>query len=173
VAHNEPRPDEAPFVVVDAVREVKPPFDPLAVAEELATFVKGYRIRVATSDKYAGSCVVESFQRHGVTVLQEAEPRSTLYLAALPLLMAGQCDLLDLPRLRAQFAGLERRRRSGGRDVVDHPTGGHDDVANAAAGALVAAAKLHGGAGHVLAANLAPEPYQRLDWDAVRREPLA
>jgi hypothetical protein len=35
---------------------------------------------------------------------------------------------------------LERRRRASGRDVVDHLPGAHDDVANAAAGALVFAA---------------------------------
>ena len=33
-----------------------------------------------------------------------------------------------------QVAGPERRTRSGGRDVIDHPPGGHDDVANVLAG---------------------------------------
>jgi len=42
--------------------------------------------------------------------------------------------------LRGLFGlGLERRARSGGKDLVTHYPGGHDDVANAAAGALVAA----------------------------------
>jgi hypothetical protein len=36
-----------------------------------------------------------------------------------------------------QFVGLERTTKSGGRDRIDHPHGCHDDVANAAAGALV------------------------------------
>ena len=47
--------------------------------------------------------------------------------------------LLDIPRL-AQFAGLERRTFSTGRDRVDHGRTGHDDAANAAAGALTLAA---------------------------------
>jgi hypothetical protein len=34
---------------------------------------------------------------------------------------------------------LERRTSRGGKDSVDHPPGSHDDVANAAAGALVLA----------------------------------
>ena len=38
-----------------------------------------------------------------------------------------------------QFVGLERTTRPGGRDKIDHPRGCHDDVANAAAEALVLA----------------------------------
>jgi hypothetical protein len=36
-----------------------------------------------------------------------------------------------------QLVGLERTTKTGGRDRIDHPRGVHDDVANAAAGALV------------------------------------
>lgn len=49
----------------------------------------------------------------------------------------GRVRLLDLPRLRAQLVQLERRTARGGRDTVDHAPGGHDDLANAAAGALL------------------------------------
>ena len=49
----------------------------------------------------------------------------------------GRVALLDMPVLRAQLIGLERRVARGGRDSVDHAPGGRDDVANAAAGALV------------------------------------
>ena len=41
----------------------------------------------------------------------------------------------------AQLCGLERRTAWGGRDSIDHGPGGHDDLANAAAGALVAVAE--------------------------------
>jgi hypothetical protein len=57
----------------------------------------------------------------------------------LPLLNAGRCNLLDLPRLVVQIAGLERRTAPGGKDSIDHPPGAHDDCANAAAGALLLA----------------------------------
>jgi hypothetical protein len=50
---------------------------------------------------------------------------------------------VDHARLRAQFAGLERRTGRSGRDSIDHGPSGHDDVCNAAAGALVLA---HGAA---------------------------
>ena len=39
-----------------------------------------------------------------------------------------------------QLAALERRTRAGGRDIIDHPPGGHDDLANAVAGVSVVAA---------------------------------
>jgi hypothetical protein len=45
--------------------------------------------------------------------------------------------LLDLRRLTAQLCGLERRTTRGGRDSIDHAPGGHDDLANAVAGALL------------------------------------
>jgi hypothetical protein len=50
-------------------------------------------------------------------------------------------ELLDHPRLTAQMCGLERRTPRGGRDSIDHAPGGHDDIANSVAGAVVAAAQ--------------------------------
>ena len=67
-------------------------------------------------------------------------PKSEIYRDTLPLLNSGKAELLDLPRLATQFAGLERHTARGGRDSIDHAPGGHDDVANAAAGALLMAA---------------------------------
>ena len=66
--------------------------------------------------------------------------RSQLYLNALPLFSSGRAKLLDHERLTNQFLTLERRTQPGGRDRVDHAPGGHDDLANSAAGALVLAA---------------------------------
>jgi hypothetical protein len=152
IAHSEPRSDGQAVAVLDAVRDARPPFDPLAVAAEMAAFLKSYGVTVAQCDRYAGGFVVEAFRRHGIVVTQDAPVKSDLYLAALPLLNAGRADLLDLPQLRAQLTSLERRRRTGGRDVVDHPPGGHDDVANACMGVIIRV-----GAGEVFIA-CDPEP---------------
>jgi hypothetical protein len=48
--------------------------------------------------------------------------------------------LLDNERLINQLCSLERRVARSGKDSVNHPDGAHDDVINAAAGALVLAA---------------------------------
>ncbi len=52
--------------------------------------------------------------------------------------------LLDHPRLVRQLASLERRTGPSGRDIINHPPNQHDDVANAAAGALLLAARQRG-----------------------------
>jgi len=49
--------------------------------------------------------------------------------------------LLDDKKLVSQLCALERRTARSGRGSVDHPPGGaHDDVSNAACGALALAA---------------------------------
>ena len=64
-----------------------------------------------------------------------------IYKELLPLLNSGRVELLEHKRLVAQLCGLERQTSRGGRDSIDHPRGAgcHDDVINAAAGALVLA----------------------------------
>jgi hypothetical protein len=56
----------------------------------------------------------------------------------LPLLNSGRVELLGSRRLVAQLVGLERRVSRGGKDCIDHAPGAHDDLANSAAGALIA-----------------------------------
>ena len=103
--------------------------------------LKAYHVNVAYADRYGAEWVRGAFERHGISLRQSPHDRSSLYLNLLPALNAGQVKLLDLPRLRAQLLSLERRTiRGSGRDVIDHPTGGGDDLVNAAAGALVLAA---------------------------------
>jgi len=49
-------------------------------------------------------------------------------------LNAGRVELPPCPIIERQLCALERRTSRGGRDIIDHPPGGHDDRANAAAG---------------------------------------
>lgn len=137
-------------LVLDVLREARPPFRPDDVVEEYAGVLRSYGLGEATADAYAGEWVAASFQKHGVWVRQSAAPKSDLYLELLPRVSNGGIELPDSKRLVAQLVGLERRTRTGGRDKVDHGPGGHDDLANAAAGALVLA-----GAGDADAAPIA------------------
>ena len=123
--------------VLDCVLERKAPFNPDAVTSEFAQTLKSYRVSTVTGDRYAGEWPRERFQAHGITYQPAEMNRSELYLAFLPLLNSARVDLLDSPRMVAQFVGLERRTSRAGRDTVDHAPGAHDDVANAVAGALV------------------------------------
>ncbi len=49
---------------------------------------------------------------------------------------SARAELLDHKRSIAQICSLERRVARSGRESIDHPPGGHDDVANAIAGVL-------------------------------------
>jgi hypothetical protein len=124
---------------LDAVRERKPPFSPDDVVAEFSMLMKSYNISRATSDKWGGDWVGEAFRKYQITVEPHAEPKADIYRELLPLLNARRCSLLDHPRLVAQLCGLERRVSRGGRDSIDHAPSGHDDMANAVAGALLLA----------------------------------
>lgn len=128
---------EGEIAVLDVVRERKPPFSPDDVVSEFAATMKSYGIHRAEADRWGGDWVIESFRKASITITPCAKPKSDLYRELLPLLNAKRCSLLDLPRLSSQLVGLERRVARGGRDSIDHAPGSHDDVANAAAGALL------------------------------------
>jgi hypothetical protein len=123
--------------VLDALRERRPPFSPDDVVTEFVGLMKSYGIFKAESDRWGGDWVGEAFRKQGITVIPCAKPKSDIYREVLPLLNAHRAQLLDHPRLIAQLCALERRTARGGRDSIDHPPLGHDDVANAAAGVLV------------------------------------
>jgi hypothetical protein len=125
--------------VLDVAREVRPPFSPDQVVQDFADVLRSYGLREVRGDYYGGLWPTERFQRHGITYRRSESSKSDLYKAVLPLLTGGRAELLDLSRLRAQFLGLERRTARGGRDSIDHRPGGHDDLANAVAGALLEA----------------------------------
>ncbi len=65
----------------------------------------------------------------------------------LPLLNSCRIDLLDNARLIAQLCALERRTARGGKDSIDHPPNGHDDLCNVVAG-LAAINGAHGAYDH-------------------------
>ena len=135
VAHVE---DET--AILDAVREIRPPFSPDSVVGDFVDLLRRYQLSEVTGDRYGGEFVREQFERRGVTYRVSERSKSEIYRELLPLLNSRRIELLDLPRLHAQLLGLERRVARGGRDSIDHAPGAHDDIANAAAGALVLAA---------------------------------
>ncbi len=131
--------DQRGIAVLDAVREVRPPFSPEAVVSDFADLLRTYGVTTVRGDCYGGLWPRERFRVHEITYETSKETRSEIYSALLPMLNSRQVDFLDLPRLQSQLIGLERRTARGGRDTIDHAPGGHDDVANAVAGALVMA----------------------------------
>lgn len=136
VAHREG--DKA---VLDAVRERKPPFSPDDVVKEFAALLKSYGLGTVTGDRYAGEWPRERFRQRGVHYKAADRAKSDLYRDLLPVLNSARAELLDNSRLTAQLCRLERRTARSGKDTIDHAPGAHDDLINAAAGALVSAAR--------------------------------
>lgn len=142
IAHRDPeRRDRA---ILDLVLERRPPFSPDAVVREFAHTLERYGLDEVTGDRYAAEWVRERFRVADVAYRPSELAKSDLYRELLPAMSSGRIELLDLPRLSAQLAALERRTARAGRDTVDHPPRGHDDMANAAAGALWLALRKRG-----------------------------
>jgi hypothetical protein len=124
-------------VIIDAVREVVPPFSPEQVVSEFAQLLKTYRVTGVNGDRYAGVWPIEQFSKFGIAYRNDETPtKSELYGTALASINSARVELPDLPKLAAQFVSLERRVGRGSRGSIDHPPGMHDDVANAVAGAI-------------------------------------
>lgn len=146
IAHRE---DEK--VVIDLVRQWRPPFSPDAVVGEMVAVLNRYRIGRTVGDNYSAEFTKAAFESRGIeyerattspwsnNLNRVAKPKSQLYAELLPRLCSGEIELLDNETLINQLANLERRTRSGGRDIIDHAPNQHDDVANVVAGVSVVA----------------------------------
>jgi hypothetical protein len=126
--------------VIDAIREINPPFSPESAVGEFARLLKSYRVYRIQGDRYGGEWPVEQFRKHNITYEAAPKPKSDLYRDLLPLVNSQLIDLLDHPKLVNQLATLERRTARGGRDSIDHAPGAHDDIANAVGGVVGAIA---------------------------------
>jgi hypothetical protein len=138
---------EGEATILDLIREQKPPFSPDEVVTAFAATLRRYGITKVTGDRWGSGFVAEAFLKAGLTYEPSEKPKSDIYKELLPLLNSKRVELLDLPRLRAQLIGLERKTARGGRDSIDHAPNAHDDIANAAAGCLVIAAGIGRGSG--------------------------
>ena len=122
--------------VVDALFEVRPPFDPDDATAKCAALLRQWNVNHLVGDAYAAMWPVTAFARHGISYQASPLTKSELYLHVLPAFTAARVELLDQPRLVDQFCGLRRKVGQGGRETVDHVRGAHDDCANSVAGLL-------------------------------------
>ncbi len=127
--------------VLCRIIERKPPFSPENIIADFAAVLKEYGLASATGDHFAGDWPKDRFRAHGVVYHIVERSKSDLYQAFLPLINAGRVELLDHARLIGQLLALEKRTGPSGKDLITHPSGSHDDVINAAAGALVSVKK--------------------------------
>jgi hypothetical protein len=98
------------------------------------------------ADQYGAEVVRSVYREAGVELIAAPVTRSEAFLHLLPLLTTARIEIPDEPRLRAELIALERRTGRSGKDSVDHPPHGHDDVANALALAAHAVSRTGGAA---------------------------
>ena len=85
-------------------------------------------INRVTGDNYAGDFANAAFQNHHIRYEKCEKNKSALYAELLPVLCSGEIELLDNAQLVKELCDLERRTRSGGKDVIDHAPGAKDDL---------------------------------------------
>jgi hypothetical protein len=112
------------------------------IVAQIATNCRNYRVKEIHGDKYSAAWVRQAFERQGIKYL-ECPDKSTCYMEMQPLFLQGNIAILDHPQLQRELRTLESRPRAGGRTIVDHARGSHDDHANSLAVAVqvVAATK--------------------------------
>jgi len=79
---------EGNICVLDAILEIRAPFDPEQAVAECSALLKRYNITRAVSDRYAGAWAKVRFAEHGICLDQSAKPKSDLYHDLLPLVNA-------------------------------------------------------------------------------------
>jgi hypothetical protein len=128
---------ERELAVVDLARRWKAPHDPSHVAADMAAILKSYKVRKVSGDRYGGAWPETEFSKHGISYRPAEKDKSSIYLEFLPMILSGRVELVENKTLFNELQVLERRTRKGGRDLVDHPPRGQDDLANSVAGACV------------------------------------
>lgn len=129
---------EKDLVILDVIREIIPPFRPMTIVEEFSRIFKEYQIKSVKSDIYGGEWIASAFRDFGINVEKASMTKSDYYLNAIPIFNNRKCRILDKERLTNQLLNLQRRVRSGARDLVDCFRG-HDDLSNACCASLVEA----------------------------------
>lgn len=138
-------------VVIDYLGRWRSPFNPYQVIRQMADELRRFGITRVEGDKYGAEFVTRAFQSERIQYRNADKSRSELYIELLPRLNGHAIELIDNELLVNQLSLLERRTRVGGRDIVDHPPNGHDDLANVIAGVsfMFARQKYLGGLGAV------------------------
>jgi|GEM_PF-343321 len=126
-------------VILDAVLEAIPPFDPGVVIQDIVELSKQYKIRTITQDRHAVAWIANDFKPHGIEVEISDKTKSQIYEHFAVAMNKNQVELLDNRRLKDQVINLQRFLRPGGMVKIDHISGQHDDIINAVAGAVTLA----------------------------------
>jgi hypothetical protein len=94
-------------VVLDLVREARPPFNAEQVTSEFMAEARRYNIARVVGDRFGGEWPREAAARYGVTYEVADRSKSDFYRDCLPLFTSGKVELLDNIRLINQIASRD------------------------------------------------------------------
>ena len=129
-------------LILDYLREFKAPFSPSVFLDAVAAVADRYRISDCWADGFAKGLVGDRLKDHNKRFCDAPLVKSAIYAEILSWLNSYSVIMLDSQRLRSQLLSLDRRPGAAGKEIIEHPRRlhAHDDVANAACGALMLAA---------------------------------
>jgi hypothetical protein len=127
---------EGKQIILDRIESQagKPPFNPRKAVSKFAGIIKEYGLSLVHGDNYAGETFKADFAACDIGYRSCPLSASDLYEEFEPKLNAGEIELLDIQKLQEQLLCLVVKGTK-----VTHPSGDHDDWANACAGAIWAA----------------------------------
>ena len=73
------------LAILDAVREVRPPFSPEQVVDDFATLPMSYKVRRIIGDRYVGEFPRELFRKRGIVYEPSEHAASDIYKNTMPL----------------------------------------------------------------------------------------
>jgi hypothetical protein len=178
IAHKEPG-TRAEHLVLDLLSEAPAPHEPAEIVKRFATVLQRFGISSVIGDRFSARWVVDAFRGCNISYEAAELDRSQLYGETARFFAERRVELLDHKKLIAQYRGLERKPRAGGRpDSIDHGPGrfAHDDLCNACAGAVFLASTRPAGADEyeesVTHADTSYDPILRDSQPEIRRPRL-
>lgn len=119
--------------------------------QEVSELLARFNLKKIMGDKFAGEWPKEYFSKNGVFYHKVEFTLAEIYRDFMPLLSAGQVELLDNPRLLMQLNSLERSVTRAGRDSV--VANSSDNLARAVAAVTILCSRGNWATWQKLAAN--------------------
>ena len=125
--------------ILDYIEEFSANQSLTQVIESISKTLNRYAIARIEGDHFAGDWPKEYFSKVGIIYEPTKFTLPEIYRDFMPILAAGEVELLDNPRLLMQLNTLERSVTKVGRDSVNAT--GNDNLARSVAGLIVTASR--------------------------------
>ena len=127
------------MAILDFIAEFSANQNLSEVVGQIAETLRKYSIAKIEGDHFAGDWPKEYFSKVGIIYEATKFTLAEVYRDFMPILAAGEVELLDHPRLLMQLNTLERSVTKVGRDSVNAT--GSDNLARSVAGLVVTASR--------------------------------